>query len=258
MSMNINVVFSPTNVDELYFSGKITVVVDVLRATTTIITALMNGAKEIVPVSSVEFAMKASSNMFGGQTLICGERNAKKIDGFNLGNSPLEFTNDVIGGKSLVFFTTNGTKAIVKAKYSDEVIIASFLNISAVAKYLVELDKPFEILCAGKNNSFCLEDTVFAGKLISEISSITQEVELSDAGLAAMAIANKFGKNLKKMFAESEHGKFLIESGFEEDLKYCARLNITTEIPLFLSNVVKILNRQNNDSNKIPGLSTIS
>ncbi|MFA6980411.1 MAG: 2-phosphosulfolactate phosphatase [Ignavibacteriaceae bacterium] len=255
--MNINVVMSPTNVDELHFSGKITVVVDVLRATTTIVTALINGAKEIVPVGSVEFAMKASSNMFGGQTLICGERNAKKIDGFNLGNSPLEFTNDVIGGKSLVFFTTNGTKAIVKAKYSDEVIIASFLNISAVAKYLVELNKPFEILCAGKNNSFCLEDTVFAGKLIAEILTQTEDVELTDSGLASVAIAKTFGKNLKKMFAESEHGKFLIESGFEEDLKYCAKLNVTEDIPVFASSVVKILQRQIAET-KVPGSSTIS
>lgn len=246
--MNINVVLSPANVDELHFSGKTTVVVDVLRATTTIITALMNGAKEIVPVGSVEFAMKASSNMFGGQTLICGERNAKKIDGFNLGNSPLEFTNDVIGGKSLVFFTTNGTKAIVKAKYSDEVIIASFLNISAVAKYLVELNKPFEILCAGKNNSFCLEDTVFAGKLIAEILMQTEDVELSDSGLAAAAIAKTFGKNLKKMFAESEHGKFLIENGFEEDLKYCAKQNVTEDIPVFASSVVKVLQRQTTET----------
>jgi len=255
--MKINVVLSPTNVDELHFSGKVTVVVDVLRATTSIITALINGAKEIVPVSSVEFAMKASSNMFGGQTLICGERNAKKIDGFNLGNSPLEFTNDVIGGKSLVFFTTNGTKAIVKAKYSDEVIIASFLNLSAVAKYLVELNRPFEILCAGKNNSFCLEDTVFAGKLISEISTLLPDVELTDSGLASVSIAKSFGKNLKKMFAQSEHGKFLIENGFEEDLKYCAKLNFTDDIPVFASNVIKIMQQQITES-QISGESIIS
>ncbi|MCK9426414.1 MAG: 2-phosphosulfolactate phosphatase [Ignavibacteriaceae bacterium] len=255
--MKINVVLSPANVDELYFSGKTTVVVDVLRATTTIITALMNGAKEIVPVGSVEFAMKASSNMFGGQTLICGERNAKKIDGFNLGNSPLEFTSEVIGGKTLVFFTTNGTKAIVKAKYSDEVIIASFLNLSAVAKYLVKLNKSFEILCAGRNSSFCLEDTVFAGKLISEISSLLQGIELSDSGLASVSIAKTFGKNLKKMFAESEHGKFLIENGFEEDLKYCARVNITGDIPVYSSNIIKILHQQNSE-HQVSGLSTIS
>jgi len=255
--MKINVVLSPTTVDELYFSGKITVVIDVLRATSTIITALMNGAKEIVPVGSVEFAMKASSNMFGGQTLICGERNAKKIDGFNLGNSPLEFTREVIGGKSIVFFTTNGTKAIVKTKFAEEVIIASFLNISAVAKYLAELKKPFEILCAGRNSNFSLEDTVLAGKLISEIMTQSDEVTLTDSGLAAVAIAKTFGKNIKKMLAESEHGKILIENGFAEDLKYCAKLNITGDIPIFASNVIKIAHQQSLEQ-KIPGESTIS
>jgi len=255
--MKINVVLSPTSVDELHFSGKTTVVVDILRATTSILTALMNGAKEIVPVGSVEFAMKASSNMFGGQTLICGERNAKKIDGFNLGNSPLEFVPEVIGGKSLVFFTTNGTKAIVKAKYSNEVIIGSFLNLSAIAKYLVELNKPFEILCSGRNNSFSLEDTVFAGKLISEITSLIPDVELSDSGLASVAIAKTFGKNLKKMFTESAHGKFLKENGFEEDLKYCAKLNVTTQIPVFVSNVIKIMQQQNAEL-QVTGELTIS
>ncbi|NCQ19033.1 MAG: 2-phosphosulfolactate phosphatase [Ignavibacteria bacterium CG_4_8_14_3_um_filter_37_9] len=255
--MKINVVLSPSNVDELHFSGKTTVVIDVLRASTTIVTALMNGAKEIVPVGSVEFAMKASSNMFGGQTLICGERNAKKIDGFNLGNSPLEYTNDAIGGKSIVFFTTNGTKAIVKAKYSNEVLLASFLNLSAVVKYLLELKKPFEILCAGNNNNFCLEDTVCAGKLISETASLSQNVELSDSGLAAVSIAKTFGKNLKKMFSESEHGNFLIGNGFEEDLKYCAKLNITELIPVFASSVIKTLSRQSQEQ-QVSGLSTIS
>jgi len=239
--MKINVILSPANVDELYFSGKTTIVVDVLRATTTIITALMNGAKEVVPVSSVEFAMKASSNMFGGQTLICGERNTKKIDGFNLGNSPSEFTSEVIGGKSIVFFTTNGTKAIVKAKYSDEVLIGSFMNISALAKYLADSNKSFEILCAGRNSSFCLEDTVFAGKLIAEVTSLTEDVELSDSGLAAVSIAKSFGKNLKKMFTESEHGKLLIENGFAEDLKWCAKINTSSGIPVFSSNVIKLL-----------------
>jgi len=239
--MKINVILSPANVDELYFSGKTTIVVDVLRAATTIISALMNGAKEVVPVSSVEFAMKASSNMFGGQTLICGERNTKKIDGFNLGNSPSEFTSEVIGGKSIVFFTTNGTKAIVKAKYSDEVLIGSFMNISALAKYLADSNKSFEILCAGRNSSFCLEDTVFAGKLIAEVTSLTEDVELSDSGLAAVSIAKSFGKNLKKMFTESEHGKLLIENGFAEDLKWCAKINTSSGIPVFSSNVIKLL-----------------
>ena len=113
--MKINTLLSPLNVDELYFTNKTTIVIDVLRASTTIITALANGAKEIIPVNSIEFAVKVSGDTFSSLTLLGGERNTKKIDGFALGNSPLEYTEEIVKGKSIVFFTTNGTKAIVKA-----------------------------------------------------------------------------------------------------------------------------------------------
>ena len=109
--MKCNVIISPSFLDELYYAGKTIVVIDVLRASNTIITALNNGAKEIVPVASIEFAVKVSGGMFGGQTLLGGERNTKKIDGFALGNSPGEYSKEIIYGKSIVFFTTNGFKS---------------------------------------------------------------------------------------------------------------------------------------------------
>lgn len=238
--MKINVILSPSNVDELYFTGKTTVIVDVLRATTTILNALQNGAKEIVPVGSVEFAMKASGSMFGGQTLLGGERNTKIIDGFNLGNSPLEYTPETISGKSIIFYTTNGSRAIVKAKFSEHAIICSLLNLTAVANYLNELNNNVEILCSGRNGVFSLEDTICAGKLISELTSLNENIELTDSSRAAIALAKAFGKNLKKMLRESEHGKILIENGFEEDIKFCSKLNTTSILPIFSANVIKL------------------
>ena len=94
--MKINVLLSPLNADELFFTGKTTVVIDVLRASTVIVNALKNGAKEIVPVSSMEFAMKSSSNNFNGLSILGGERNTKKIDGFTLGNSPHEYCEEML------------------------------------------------------------------------------------------------------------------------------------------------------------------
>src|SRR4030065_1751418 len=135
--MKINVLFSPLGADELSFTGRTTVVIDVLRASSTIVAALSNGAREVVPVATVEFAVKVSGGMFGGQTLLGGERNTKKIEGFALGNSPFEYSKEIVEGKSIVFYTTNGTKSIVKAKYSENLYICSFLNISAVAKHLI-------------------------------------------------------------------------------------------------------------------------
>jgi len=152
--MKLNVLFSPVNADELYFADKTTVVIDVLRASSSIITALSNGANEIIPVATIEFAVKVSGGMFGGKTLLGGERNTKMIDGFALGNSPLEYSQKFVENKFIVFFSTNGSKAIVKAKFSKNLFISSFNNLSAIKKHLIELNENVELLCAGNNNLF--------------------------------------------------------------------------------------------------------
>jgi 2-phosphosulfolactate phosphatase len=239
--MKINVLLSPISVDELYFTGKTTVVIDILRATTTIISALGNGAKEIIPVATVEFAVKVSGGMFGGQTLLGGERNTKKIEGFALGNSPMEYSEDIISGKSIILYTTNGTKAIVKAKFSGELFICAFSNISALAEHLVKLNKDVEILCAGRLNNFSMEDTVCAGKLINEIVKLNNDTILTDSAIASVSLNKSFGKSLLKMLKETEHGKLLIENGYEEDLKFCSKLNTTDSIPYFTGNILKLI-----------------
>ncbi|MHB8337018.1 MAG: 2-phosphosulfolactate phosphatase [Ignavibacteriaceae bacterium] len=239
--MKINVLFTPVIADDLYFTGKTTVVIDVLRASSTIVAALQNGAKEIVPVGTVEFAVKVSGGMFGGQTLIGGERNTKKIEGFALGNSPLEYTEDVVAGKSIIFYTTNGTKAIVKAKFSAGLFICAFNNISAVAKHLAMLDNDFEIQCAGRSNNFSMEDTICAGKLISEIEKIKTDLSLSDSAKASVALSKSFGRSIYKMLSETEHGKQLLENGFGDDIKFCSKLNISEIVPYFIGNVLKLL-----------------
>lgn len=239
--MKINVLFSYLNSDELSFTGRTTVVIDVLRASSTIIQALQNGAKEVVPVASVEFAVKVSGGMFGGQTLLGGERNTKKIEGFALGNSPLEYTNEVVSGKTIILFTTNGSKAIVKAKFSENLFIAAFTNLEALSSHLINLNKDFEILCSGRGNNFSMEDVVCAGKLISEIQKKNKDVELSDSAKASIALSKTFGKNLITMMEQTEHGKLLIENGFKEDIKFCSRINSSDTVPYMVSGVLKSL-----------------
>ncbi len=239
--MKLNVFFAPVSVDELYFTGKTTVVIDVLRASSTIVTALKNGAKEVVPVATVEFAVKVSGGMFGGQTLLGGERNTKKIEGFALGNSPLEYTEEVVAGKSIILYTTNGTKAITKAKFSENMFVCSLGNLSAIAGHLIKLNQDVEILCSGKSNAFSLEDSICAGKLTAEIVKINGDVILSDSARASFSLSKSFGRSMLKMLKESEHGKLLLENGFEDDLKYCSKLNNSDIIPYYTGNVLKIL-----------------
>ena len=240
--MKINVLFSPNNVDELYFSKKTSIVIDVLRATTVIVTALEKGAREVIPVSSVDFAMKISGNAFGGQTLLGGERNTNKIKGFNLGNSPYEYTNEVVAGKSIILYTTNGSKAIVKAKFSENLFISSFRNLKAIAAHVAKLKNDIEILCAGANGMFCIEDTVCAGRLINEICA----AELTDAAKASVVLNNSSGDDILEMLKNAEHGIKLINNGYKEDLKYCASLSVSDIIPYYNSGVVKIYKEEEN------------
>lgn len=239
--MKLNVFLSPVIVDELYFTGKTTVVIDVLRATSTIATAIVNGAKEVVPVASIEFAVKVSGGMFGGQTLLGGERNTKKIEGFALGNSPFEYSKDIVEGKSIVLFTTNGSKSIVKAKYSENLYTCSFLNITSVVKHLITLSTDVEIVCAGRNNYFSIEDAVCAGMLVSKIKKVKADAFLNDSGTAVLNLYEKYGDNLIKMMRESDHGKILIENGFEADLEYCSQIDTLDVIPFYTNNVLKKL-----------------
>ena len=237
---------SPANLDELYFTSKTIVVIDVLRASNTIITALNNGARDIVPVGSIEFAVKVSGGMFGGHTLLGGERNTKRIDGFALGNSPLEYIEEIVSGKSIVFFTTNGSKAITKAKFSDNLFVCSFSNITALADHLVRLNLDFEILCAGRNYSFSMEDSICAGKLIARVQKSDGELVLNDSSTACLSLYRTYGSDIFEMLKNSDHGKLLIENGFEEDIKICSEVDNVKVIPFFKENVVKLM--QNNKS----------
>lgn len=239
--MKLNVLFSPGSTDELFFTGKTTVVIDILRASTTIVEALKNGAKDVVPVGVVEFAVKISGGMFGGQTLLCGERNTKKIDGFALGNSPLEYTKEVVTGKSLVFYSTNGSKAIAKAKFSNNLFICTLSNINAVARHLTKLGENCVILCAGNNGMFSLEDSVCAGALIDEIIKIKNDVILSDSAKGALALNKSFGNDKLTVLKESEHGKLLIQNGFIKDIEFCSKLNSTKVIPYYVNSVLKAM-----------------
>ena len=164
--MKIDILFTPSNVDELHLRDKNVVVIDVLRASTTIVTALANGAKEIIPVASVESAVKISANLFGDVILLGGERNGKMIEGFHLGNSPQEYTEDVVKNKSIIFSTTNGSQAMVRSRYAKNLVIGCFVNVSKIVEFVHETGGDFTIICAGRNGAFCLEDTVCAGMIV--------------------------------------------------------------------------------------------
>jgi 2-phosphosulfolactate phosphatase len=243
--MRVDLHFTPGQVDELALREKTVVVIDVLRASTTIITALANGAREIIPVATVESAVKISGNLFGDVVLRGGERNGKIIEGFNLGNSPFEYTEERVKGKSIIFSTTNGSQALVKARYARELAVCGFVNMSTVATFLHAAPRDFAVVCAGRNGMFSLEDSVCAGMLLARVTDDQSlDVALSDGAQAVMALFKTFGKNIPRMIARADHGRYLQEIGFGDDLKVCAGIDTIPVLPLQDGNVLKLRREQ--------------
>ncbi len=239
--MRIDVFFTPDAIDELQLRDKNVVIVDVLRASTTIVTALANGAKEIIPVSSVESAVKISGNLFGDVILLGGERNGKLIEGFNLSNSPREYTEEVVKNKSIIFSTTNGSQAMVKSRYAKNLVIGCFINVSKVVEFIREINSDFSIICAGKQGAFCIEDAVCTGMIIQKLSEANaDDISLSDAALASLTLHKNYEKNILNMIKKSEHGQYLSEIGFGDDLKICAGIDTCAVLPILSGNVIRL------------------
>lgn len=239
--MQVELHFTPHQIDELALRDKTVVVIDILRASTTIACALHNGAKEIIPVTTIERAVKISGNLFGDHVLRGGERNGKMIEGFNLGNSPFDYSDDKIRGKAIIFSSTNGSHAIEKARFARNVAIGGFVNMSLVVQFIRELNQDFIILCAGNNGMFSLEDSVCAGMLVHRLTEAEGvELSLSDAAIAATMLFKGYSRNLLKMVKNSEHGKYLTSIGFSDDLPVCAGVDTIPVLPQLLGNVIKV------------------
>lgn len=242
--MRFDVTFSSGQLDELQLRDKNIVVIDVLRSSTTVAVALHNGAREIIPVSSIESAVKISGSLFGEVTLRGGERNGKMIDGFNLGNSPREYSFSNVNGKSIIFCTTNGSVAMHKSRYARNLAIASFVNVSVIVDYIKEVNSDFLIVCAGRagvSGSFSLEDAVCAGMILHKLTdNDAGSVELSDAARASLLLYRSLGRSLPKLLKTCDDGQYLTEIGFEEDLKVCGGVDSVPVLPVLSGTVIKL------------------
>jgi len=235
--------------DDLELKDKNVIVIDVLRSSTTMVVALSNGAKEIVPADNVSTAAKIAKGT--GKSLLCGEREGKIVEGFDLGNSPLEYEKGIVNDKSLVFSTTNGTPSIVKAKHAESCAIASFVNISEIIKHIESLNRDLIIVCSGKLGNFCLEDAVCAGVIVNHAvwsGAKKEKYILGDSEMAAIELGESYAlkneilssKKILRMFQETEHGKYLISLDLKKDLVVCSEINSYPCLPLYKNGVIKL------------------
>lgn len=221
-------------------AGRVAVVIDVLRATTTICTALANGADTVVPVLTPEEARQVAADNPERRFLLGGERQAVLISGFHHGNSPLEYTESRVKGRPILFTTTNGTRAIRRAAGADRVYVASFLNAPAVARELSRLERDVAICCAGTHDQFSLEDTACAGAILGLLSGPGVALEINDMGQVAREIFHRYDGRLGDLLHLSEHGQHLLKLGLQEDLLLCAQLGTVNLLPRFTEGQVII------------------
>jgi 2-phosphosulfolactate phosphatase len=229
--MNVDVYFSSAVVDPPSVEGRTAVVIDVIRATSCIVEAMANGARGIFPTILPEEAVKLASSLGREDTLLGGERKGLKIEGFDLGNSPREYSPEVVRGKQIVMSTTNGTRAFLAVEDAHRVVTASFLNLSAVVRTL-EGAQNLVLLCAGRENRFAMEDALCAGLLLRKVSegSGLALAMVNDAGRAVLDMAEKYTPD-EEFLRSTAAGRALEEIGMEGDLAFCAALDRHSIVP---------------------------
>ena len=221
----------PSELERASLDGRQIAVVDVLRSSTTIATALLNGAAKIIPVKTVEEATRLHETLDPKTSLLCGERDGRKVSGFALGNSPREYTKKKVNGATLIFASTNASPLLAGPLAGRDQILFAYVNLSAVAKALLAGEPDLTIVCAGRNGRLSIEDTACAGALISRILEQAPEVEVNDAAAFARDFDATYGMSPETILRRSEHGRYLIGLDFEEDLPVCAAVDSVPVVP---------------------------
>jgi 2-phosphosulfolactate phosphatase len=239
--MQVDIQLLPVAPKPAVLPERMIVVIDVLRATSVMVHAMSQGALEIIPVTTVEEAFQLKSSFPLGTALLGGERGSRRIEGFDLGNSPREYVSQTVRGKRLILTTTNGTRAFHFVASGYEILVASFFNIGAVAKRCMAQDRDILIFPSGDEGNFSLEDTVCGGMLIDRMVWWQRSWDLTDAARAALTLYQRFKENLVEPLRLSNHGRDLVALELGEDLLFCAQPDTTDLVPIFKDGMIRLL-----------------
>ncbi len=218
----------------------VAVVIDVLRATSTIVTALSNGAESVIPVRETDEAIATMKRIGRDRVLLCGERASRAIVGFDLDNSPASYTADAVRGKTLAFTTTNGTRALIDAARDGAIVYCgALLNRQAIVRAL-QIGEPNDALlvCAGNEDALSFEDLLAAGAIVAQLYHADRTLQRSDAARAAMTVYEANAKHLTTALAFGTHARTLRDAGFAADVVACARLDVLDVVPVYRDGLI--------------------
>ena len=233
--MKIAVLFTPHGLSAPELAGRGVVVLDVLRTTTTVITAVANGAKAVVPAATSEEAVRLTANLAKDGVLLAGERKCVKIDGFALGNSPREMTAEAVSGKTIFLATTNGTPALVAAQGGDPVLVGGAVNFKALAERARTVFAEREdlvIVCAGRDGEFALEDAYTAGRLVRALKRGARMLRLNDAAAAALDLTTHY-RDWADALSHSEAARQLAEVDLGDDVAFSGKPDRFSVVPTY-------------------------
>lgn len=216
---------------------KTAILVDALRAGATIITAISNGCDRIVPTSEANEAA-AIKKISEGNLLLCGEIAGQKVGGFDLGNSPLEYTQDIVEDQIIIYSTANGSVAIKTLAPADDVIISSFINATAAAKMAYEEERDILLVGAGTRGLVSYDDVMAMGCIISRMLKLDETIELDDAGRIALKLYEDGKGDIPGALAGTEHFEYLKQLKFYDDLEYCTREDMFDVVPVYREGVI--------------------
>jgi len=228
----IEVCVVPSLINLYDTKNKVVVIVDIFRATSIICTLFMNGATKVIPVNDINEAIAYKKKGF----LVAAERNGKKLDFADFGNSPFEFIPEKVKDKTIVYTTTNGTNTINLCKNFDLVIISSFLNFTSTVNFLINQNKDVIILCSGWEGNPCLEDTVFAGALTEKLIGSGVFSVCNDAAISSLDHWNIAKSDIEDYLKKSFQYKRLLKLGMMKIIMYCISSDITSVLPVFIDN----------------------
>ena len=225
--MKIDIIISADYIRKDIIENKVVVVIDMLRATSVITTALMNGCKKVIPTLTIEEALKLKASIGEKECILGGERKALKIDGFDLSNSPLEYTKEVVEGKTIIITTTNGTRTLTSCLEAKRIFVACMLNVSAIAEKLLSLNEDVVIVNAGTNGQFSMDDFICSGAIIKALIEKCDKLDLSKTALLSF----ESNPNIIDFIKEARHYNVMMSLGLINDVGYCMKKDITTIVP---------------------------
>lgn len=228
--MVVDVILAAGDVKAEWVEGKNVAVIDVFRATSVIVEALRNGARAVVPAVSIDEAWELADKYGRDNVLLGGERNTVKIEGFDKDNSPRAYTPDEVAGKTIVFTTTNGTRAIRNSAAAEHIYVASLLNISGVCRALAEDGKDIVLVCSGRSDRFTAEDGLCAGAMVGELA-LNYGCDMTDIAEVMQHMYAAAATDLARRLGTTTHYNDIMKRGYDADVSFCLQRNIYDIVP---------------------------